>query len=171
MYIKKGVNREFIVGALMVKFLIFIVFIIAVFACCQVVRKIKINDAFKSKYFAKLNSVKVSMTKASTHTSEEIVEVVDEYEQQLFDDVAAIFLASKTHEMKKEQAVNIQEYVLNKMPIQTQTSLRNLDLEEWSIYWGFYHQSLEYYVGRYGVFITHVDRDGLEHQYSYRISE
>ena len=55
MYIKKGVNREFIVGALMVKFLIFIVFIIAVFACRQVVRKIKINDAFKSKYFAKLN--------------------------------------------------------------------------------------------------------------------
>ena len=47
MYIKKGVNREFIVGALMVKFLIFIVFIIAVFACRQIVRKIKINDAFK----------------------------------------------------------------------------------------------------------------------------
>lgn len=155
----------------MVKLLIIIVFIIAAFAFWKVFCKIKINQAFKSKYFAKLNAVKVSMTKASAHTSPEIVEVVDEYEQQLFDGVATIFLESKTHEMAKTSAVNIQENILSKMPIQTQTSLRNLDLEEWSIYWGFYHQSLEYYVGRYGVFITHVDRDGLEHQYTYRIQD
>lgn len=155
----------------MIKFLIFIVFIIAVFAFWKVFCKIKINHAFKSKYFAKLNAVKVSITKVTTNTSKEIVEVVDEYEQQLFDDVASIFLESKTHEMKKDSATTIQEQILNKMPIQTQTNVRHLDLEEWSIYWGFYHQSLEYYVGRYGVFITHVDRDGLEHQYSYRLPE
>lgn len=155
----------------MVKLLIIIVFIIAAFAFWKVFCKIKINQAFKSKYFAKLNAIKVSITKVSAHTSPEIVEVVDEYEQQLFDDVATIFLESKTHDMAKTNAVNIQENILSKMPIQTQTSLRNLDLEEWSIYWGFYHQSLEYYVGRYGVFITHVDRDGLEHQYTYRIQD
>lgn len=155
----------------MVKLLIIIVLIIAAFAFWKVFCKIKINQAFKSKYFAKLNAVKVSMTKTSVHTSPEIVEVVDEYEQQLFDDVATIFLESKTHDMAKTNAVNIQENILSKMPIQTQTSLRNLDLEEWSVYWGVYHQSLEYYVGRYGVFITHVDRDGLEHQYTYRIQD
>ena len=103
--------------------------------------------------------------------SEPRLDEVEEYEQQLFDDVATIFLESKTHDMAKTNAVNIQENILSKMPIQTQTSLRNLDLEEWSVYWGFYHQSLEYYVGRYGVFITHVDRDGLEHQYTYRIQD
>lgn len=61
--------------------------------------------------------------------------------------------------------MSIQEDVLRKMPAKTQTQIRQLDLSEWSIYWTFYDQSLEYYVGRYGVFYTHVDRFGQEHKF------
>lgn len=155
----------------MLKFLIFIVFIITFFAFWKILCKIRINRAFKRSYYKNLSLVKSSLTKEVMTSTEEIVGEVDAYEQQLFDDVASIFLESKTHEMNKDSAQSIQENILIKMPIQTQTNIRNLDLEEWSIYWGFYHQSLEYYVGRYGVFITHVDRDGLEHQYTYRIQD
>lgn len=155
----------------MVKFLIFIVFIIIFFAMWNILCKIRINRAFKRSYYKKLSLVKSPLTKEVTTSTEEIIGEVDAYEQQLFDDVAQLLFDAKKHEILKEQATSIQEDVLKKMPIQTQTNIRNLDLEEWSIYWGFYHQSLEYYVGRYGVFITHVDRNGKEHQYSYRIQD
>lgn len=155
----------------MVKFLIFIVFIIIFFAMWNILCKIRINRAFKRSYYKKLSLVKSPLTKEVTTSTEEIIGEVDAYEQQLFDDVAQLLFDAKKHEILKEQATFIQEDVLKKMPIQTQTNIRNLDLEEWSIYWGFYHQSLEYYVGRYGVFITHVDRNGKEHQYSYRIQD
>ena len=60
----------------------------------------------------------------------------------------------------------IQQEVLNKMPAKAHTQIRYLDLGEWSIYWSFYEQSLEYYVGKYGIFISHVDRFGQEHKYN-----
>lgn len=48
------------------------------------------------------------------------------------------------------------------------TQIRQMDLGEWSIFWNFYDQSLEYYVGRYGVFYAHVDRFGEEHRHEIR---
>ena len=93
------------------------------------------------------------------------IEEVEEYEQQLFDDVCQIFFEQKLTERNLSQAMSVQEDVLRKMPAKTQTQIRQLDLNEWSIYWTFYDQSLEYYVGRYGVFYTHVDRFGCEHKF------
>jgi AcrR family transcriptional regulator len=46
--------------------------------------------------------------------------------------------------------------------------IRKMDLNEWSIFWSFYDQSLEYYVSRYGMFYTHIDRSGREHKKSHR---
>ena len=54
--------------------------------------------------------------------------------------------------------------MLRKMPAKTQTRIADTDLGEWAIYWTFYEQSLEYYVSQYGIFITHVDREGRETQ-------
>lgn len=97
--------------------------------------------------------------------SEPRLDEVEEYEQQLFDDVCEIFFEHPPTDRDSEQAVVIQENLLRKLPAKTQTQIRRLDLEEWSIYWTFYDQSLEYYVGRYGVFYTHVDRFGQEHKF------
>jgi hypothetical protein len=155
---------------LMVKLLICVVFLIAVFACAKIFKKIKVNQKFKKSQFAK-EVFKKPAVSVLTHRDEEddVIDEVALYEQQLFDDVAGLFLESKTHEMEKAQAIFIQADVLKKMPVQTKSVIRNVDLGEWSIYWGFYQQSLEYYVGKYGVFVTHVDRDGNEHTYNHRI--
>ena len=58
----------------------------------------------------------------------------------------------------------MQSTLLVKMPAKTQTQIRKMDLNEWSIFWSFYDQSLEYYVSRYGMFYTHIDRSGREHK-------
>ena len=162
----------------MVKLLICVVFLIAVFACAQIFKKIELNQKYKKIRFAKEVFKKPAVSVlAHRHEDEDEDEdeedgVIDEvalYEQQLFDDVAGLFLESKTHEMEKAQAISIQADVLKKMPVQTKSVIRNAELGEWSIYWGFYQQSLEYYVGKYGVFVTHVDRDGTEHTYIHRL--
>jgi hypothetical protein len=154
----------------MVKLLIFIVLLIAIYAFWKIILKIKINEAFQQSRNEIADLIEDEQPQYIPKVQNKVFEVAA-YEQQLFDDIATILLESDTHEMSKEHAIELQETVLRKMPLKTDTNIRNLDLEEWSIYWGFYHQSLEYYVGRYGVFITHVDRNGNEHQYTYRISD
>ena len=62
----------------------------------------------------------------------------------------------------------VQAEVFRKMPVSSKTQIRKMDLGEWSIYWTFYDQSLEYYVGKYGVFYAHVDRFGEEHKHDIR---
>lgn len=98
-----------------------------------------------------------------------VVDGIEDYERQLFDDVAALFMQRPPYSLSLQDAAEIQDEVLRKMPVQACSSIRHLDLEEWSIYWQLEQQSLEYYVGHYGVFYAHVDRFGQEHTHALSI--
>ncbi|BFM35931.1 MULTISPECIES: hypothetical protein [Acinetobacter] len=150
----------------MAKLLLWILLLIAVYAVWKVWFKIKINRTFQQSCQDIANIVQDPITHKAPRPVEEVVEEVAEYEQQLFDDIAEIFLSLKVSSRDPEDAETIQQEVLNKMPAKAHTQIRQLDLGEWSIYWSFYEQSLEYFVGKYGVFITHVDRFGQEHKYN-----
>lgn len=91
-----------------------------------------------------------------------VVDDLEAYEKQLFDDVATLFMQRPPYSLSLDDAQEIQDEVLRKMPTKTSSLIRHLDLEEWSIYWHLGQQSLEYYVGHYGVFYAHVDRFGKE---------
>ena len=84
---------------------------------------------------------------------------------RMFDEVAKLLFEKRVNHRDIKFAQQIQYEFLNKMPSRTLCQINQFDLGEWSIYWSFYQQSLEYYVGKYGVFITHVDRFGQEHKY------
>ncbi|WP_228212243.1 hypothetical protein [Acinetobacter stercoris] len=98
-----------------------------------------------------------------TDNTEHVV-FVDAEEQRLFDDVAKIFFEEKLNNRVFKNAEQIQHHYLKNMPASTLTQIEKHDLDEWSIFWSFADQSLEYYVGRYGVFYAHVDRFGVEHK-------
>ncbi|MGA9699395.1 MAG: hypothetical protein WBQ67_10795 [Acinetobacter sp.] len=151
----------------MIKILVGLCLFIVLMGLWKVVLKFQINQhfqQFKIKHLADLDKQAVTSTKPlSAH--EVRIEEVEEYEQQLFDDVCQIFFERELAERNLSQAILVQEEVLRKMPAKTHSQIRKLDLDEWSIYWTFYDQSLEYYVGRYGVFYTYVDRFGDEHKF------
>ena len=152
----------------MVKILLWLCLFMVVIGLWKVVFKIYIHRHFQHKKIQqgkKLNRHAVTSAKKMTASEMQarVVEI-EEYEQQLFDDICQIFFERQLAERNLIQAVMLQEEVFRKMPAKTQTQVRKLDLSEWSIYWGFYDQSLEYYVGRYGIFYTHVDRFGQEHK-------
>src|SRR5690606_36896232 len=100
--------------------------------------------------------------------SQETLHVVDAYELELFDDVAQLFFQHQVQIQDRNEAEQLQQELLRKMPMHTGTQIRQMDLGEWSIFWNFYDQSLEYYVGRYGVFYAHVYRFGEEHRQEIR---
>lgn len=156
----------------MMKILMVLILLFIAVALWIIVKKIQVNQTFQKSGLGKKLSKKaaISVIPREPRDSDEVVEVLA-LDQQLFDDMASIFLASETHEMSKSNANEIQTFLLKKMPIQTKSYVRDLELDEWSIYWGFYQQSLEYYVSRYGVFITHVDRQGNEHKYRYEMKD
>lgn len=111
---------------------------------------------------------RASLTETELVREQDSVAEVDAYEQQLFDDIAEIFMSEAvTHDIA--DAEQVQAQVFRKMPVSSKTQIRKMDLEEWSIYWTFYDQSLEYYVGKYGIFYAHVDRFGIEHKHEIRI--
>lgn len=85
-------------------------------------------------------------------------------EQLLFDQVAGLLFEQKLEVVSRTFAEQIQQRFLNKMPSKCLSQVGDFDLGEWSIYWSYQQQSLEYYVGRYGIFYTHVDRFGREHK-------
>jgi len=109
-----------------------------------------------------------SSTEESQPESQETLHVVDAYELELFDDVAQLFFQHQVQIQDRNEAEQLQQELLRKMPMHTGTQIRQMDLGEWSIFWNFYDQSLEYYVGRYGVFYAHVDRSGEEHRQEIR---
>ena len=84
--------------------------------------------------------------------------------QLRFDQVAKLLFENKICQANLEDAAQIQQQFLGKMPAQCHSQITQFDLGEWSVFWNYQQQSLEYYVGRYGVFYTHVDRFGAEHQ-------
>lgn len=151
----------------MIKILLWLCLFIVFIGLWKVIFKFQINQhfqQFKIKQLADLDKTASISTKPLS-AQEARIDEVEEYEQQLFDDVCQIFFERELAERNLSQAIVVQEGVLRKMPAKTQTQIRKLDLGEWSIYWTFYDQSLEYYVGRYGVFYTHVDRFGDEHKF------
>ena len=109
-----------------------------------------------------------SITEQEVIEQEQQVYLVDAYELELFDDVAQLFFQRQVHIGNRAQAEQLQQEVLQKMPMHCSTQIRQMDLGEWSIFWNFYDQSIEYYVGRYGIFYVHVDRFGEEHRQEIR---
>lgn len=96
------------------------------------------------------------------------VEQVNGEDVKLFDDVAKLFFEKQIQKQELNSAQQIQAEFLNKMPTQTQTQIKEFDLNEWCVFWSYKHQSLEYYAGRYGIFYTHVDAKGVEHKQEFR---
>lgn len=118
-------------------------------------KKIDINRLFKP------------MQKNSKIEPIAIVEQISFEDVKLFDDVAKLFFEKQIRKYELDAAQQIQAEFLNKMPTQTQTQIKQFDLGEWSVFWSYKHQSLEYYAGRYGIFYTHVDAKGVEHKQEY----
>ena len=149
----------------MLKFLLWICVLIVLSVLWMVIKKI----AKKQRYLRRLKRYQAPEKQASisSHTTgqnDSQTHVVDEYEQQLFDDVATMFCENHYEVSTMDEAKTLQAEILRKMPVTCKTQIRALDLNEYSIYWNFYEQSLEYYMGQYGVFYTHVDRLGTEHK-------
>ena len=90
--------------------------------------------------------------------------IVNMEDVRRFDDVSKLLFEKGIFKKDLKTAAQIQYEFLNKMPTQTQSQIREFDLGEWSIFWNYKSQSLEYYVSRYGVFYTHVDGSGVEHK-------
>jgi hypothetical protein len=152
----------------MVKILLWLCFFIGVMIIWKVGFKIYLHQYYQRHKIQQSASLIPSVS--FDHPDQQFIletriNEVEAYEQQLFDDICQIFFEQKNKQRDFDQAVGMQEQILRKMPAKTQTQIRRLDLDEWSIYWAFFDQSLEYYVGRYGVFYTHVDRFGLEHKF------
>ncbi|WP_315074586.1 hypothetical protein [Acinetobacter guillouiae] len=93
--------------------------------------------------------------------------ITDE-DQRLFDAAAQLFFEQALQTKDFSQAGHIQHEVLSKMPMNTQSQIGSFDFGEWSIFWSYHEQSLEYYVGRYGVFYAHVDHQGVEYKAEFK---
>ena len=101
----------------------------------------------------------------------QVVEViVCQEDQRLFDEVAQWFFQQEIMVREMSASGKIQHDILSKMPLSTQSQSAEFDGGEWSIFWHYHDQSLEYYVGRYGIFYAHVDREGREHKQEFRHS-
>lgn len=94
-------------------------------------------------------------------------QITDE-DQRLFDSAAQLFFEQALQTKDFSQAGHIQHDVISKMPMNTQSQIGSFDFGEWSIFWSYHEQSLEYYVGRYGVFYAHVDHQGIEHKAEFK---
>ena len=94
-------------------------------------------------------------------------QITDE-DQRLFDAAAQLFFQQALQTKDFSQAGHIQHDMLSKMPMNTQSQVGSFDFGEWSIFWNYHDQSLEYYVGRYGVFYAHVDHQGVEHKAEFK---
>ena len=99
-----------------------------------------------------------------------VMDDVNQEDQRLFDDAAQLFFQQALKVTDINQAGEIQQKLLTKMPLSTQSQSGSFDFGEWAIYWHYHDQSLEYYVGRYGIFYTHVDHEGREHKLEFRQS-
>lgn len=91
-------------------------------------------------------------------------DIVSEEDIKLFDSVAKLMFEKEISYCELSFADQIQYEFLNKMPIQATSQIQQFDLNEWSIFWTYKSQSLEYYASKYGIFYTHVDAKGKEHK-------
>ncbi|ANF82303.1 hypothetical protein A3K93_08915 [Acinetobacter sp. NCu2D-2] len=151
----------------MLKVLIFLIFFILIYSLSMCIKKVWITQKYKRRHLNQRGHSKVSASQTETKPSESQKTIqhertIDAFEPQYFDDVINQFLEQKIKLTDIQQARDLQLEWLNKMPMHTESEIRRLDLGEWSIYWAFYQQSFEYYVSRYGIFCTHIDRNGNE---------
>ena len=112
-----------------------------------------------SKLFNRARNYQKIDPKMSATQAQEVIA-----NQLRFDQVAKLLFENRMSQANFEDATQIQQQFLGKMPAQCHSQIEEFDLGEWSIFWNYKQQSLEYYVGRYGIFYTHVDRFGAEHQ-------
>lgn len=121
--------------------------------------EIKKRPNFDLKYWLKSDT----RSKEKNETVQEI-EILENGDIRMFDEVAKLLFEKRIKNNSLESAHQIQNEFLNKMPPQASSQINHFDLEEWSIYWSYRGQSLEYYASRYGIFYTHVDAQGVEHK-------
>ena len=178
----------------MMKFIFLILIIATLYILWRWVAKHKINALFDEQHKAlsqlvkneqegdelpeKSKAIKLALDAERLKTTEDVdqlaaqVSVVEmpvkEQDQRLFDEVAQLFFDQAIQAKDIQQAEKIQQEFLNKMPMNTQSQTGSFDFGEWSIFWSYHDQSLEYYVGRYGVFYAHVDREGVEHKAEFK---
>ncbi|PWF32254.1 hypothetical protein DBB30_34470, partial [Yersinia pestis] len=71
------------------------------------------------------------MTEQEVIEQEQQVHLVDAYELELFDDVAQLFFQRQVHIENRAQAEQLQQELLQKMPMHSGTQIRQMDLGEW----------------------------------------
>ena len=176
----------------MMKFIFLILIIVTLYILWSRISQHKINTSMQNKALAQqrqtesesdelpekskaikqiLDAERVKPTElVEPATAKVVVEEMPmtEQDQRLFDEVAQLFFDKAIQVKDINQAGRIQQEFLNKMPMNTQSQSGSFDFGEWSIFWSYHDQSLEYYVGRYGVFYAHVDRDGVEHKAEFK---
>lgn len=184
----------------MIKLVIFVLFLGALYVLWRLVAKHKINSVFneqsqelssliqtpdQEELPEKTKMIKQMIDEERKKTSLESVEkvavqdevsqgkevldvIVTDEDQRLFDDAAQLFFSQAIQNKDFNQSEQIQKDILSKMPMNTQSQIGSFDFGEWSIFWNYHDQSLEYYVGRYGVFYAHVDREGKEHKAEFK---
>ncbi|MHA3890810.1 hypothetical protein [Acinetobacter sp. GXMZU3951] len=148
----------------MFKIIVLFVLGMVLTAAWQIFKKMRKTQKYRTQYLAKTQTQNLMVDDPALDQVEGLVIEIEYYEQVLFDDAAQLFFEQNIHIRDLQRAEEIQHNLLKKLPAKTLTQIRQLDLNEWSIYWHFYDQSLEYYVGKYGVFCSHVDRHGEEHK-------
>lgn len=153
----------------MVKLLLLLCILTAAAAAWAIGVKIYKTQQFilqRSKYAAPPKRAGVTDTPPRGRKEQQ----ADAEEQRLFDDIAELFMQQpQPHSIA--EAEQLQASVLCKMPGSAKSQIRKMDLGEWSIYWALGEQSLEYYVGKYGVFYAHVDRFGAERRQECRVQD
>lgn len=140
----------------------------ALVAAWQILIKIKVTEKYRNRYFLKALPANNAIELQTDRAVEGLIIEIEYCDQVLFDDAVQLFFEQNVHTRDIEAAEDIQRNLLKKLPAKALTHIRKLDLNEWSIYWNFYDQSLEYYVGKYGVFCSHVDRYGQEHKSEFK---
>ena len=150
----------------MLKIFILIIIAIVAFLLWQWVLKHKNNSALKPQQAISDKLRDPLQPKLKDQDIE--IEIINEEDQRRFDDVAQLMFEKAMIKKDIACAELIQNEYLNKMPTQAQSQIDSFDLGDWSIYWNYKDQSLEYYVGRYGVFYTHVDRNRVEHKVEFK---
>ena len=150
----------------MLKIFILIIIAIVAFLLWQLVLKHKNNSALKPQQAISDKLRDPLQPKLKDQNIE--IEIINEEDQRRFDDVAQLMFEKAMIKKDIACAELIQSEYLNKMPTQAQSQIGSFDLGDWSIFWNYKDQSLEYYVGRYGVFYTHIDRNGVEHKVEFK---
>ena len=93
-------------------------------------RKIYKTQSYLSAQRAEKPEQIASISEHVMTTHEEQVHLVEAYELELFDDVAQLFFQRHVPIQDRAQAEQLQQEILQKMPMQSSTQIRQMDLGE-----------------------------------------